>query len=182
MYDPGRQSSGGNKMHPGAQLSRRERAAMERMLALEHGGAPPIAMPPPELLPRRPPSFVDPTPREPPAVVPTVLTQLEALHKLMPRLANLPYVSSANVNKSVVPVIALTAEVASGSSAGVARSFGPWRSERALSFSCPFDTTADTSSENTFSAAAKPAGAKLGAALKKGGLVSKLSFPMKKKK
>ena len=59
MYDPGRQSSGGNKMHPGAQLSRRERAAMERMLALEHGGAPPIAMPPPELLPRRPPSFVD---------------------------------------------------------------------------------------------------------------------------
>ena len=72
MYDPGRQSSGGNKMHPGAQLSRRERAAMERMLALEHGGAPPIAMPPPELLPRRPPSFVDPTPREPPAVVPTV--------------------------------------------------------------------------------------------------------------
>ena len=72
MYDPGRQSSGGSKMHPGAQLSRRERAAMERMLALEHGGAPPIAMPPPELLPRRPPSFVDPTPREPPAVVPTV--------------------------------------------------------------------------------------------------------------
>ena len=35
--------------------------------------------------------------------------------------------------------------MASGSSAGVARSFGPWRSERALSFSCPFDTTADTS-------------------------------------
>ena len=62
MHDPGRQSSGGNKMHPGAQLSRRERAAMERMLALEKGGAPPIAMPPPELLPRRPPSFVDPTP------------------------------------------------------------------------------------------------------------------------
>ena len=30
--------------------------------------------------------------------------------------------------------------------------------------------------------AAKPAGAKLGAALKKGGLVSKLSFPIKKKK
>ena len=37
---------------------------MERASALAQSGAAPIAMPPPELLlPRRPPSFVDPTPR-----------------------------------------------------------------------------------------------------------------------
>ena len=72
MYDPnGRHhpppgGGGGNKMQPPPEgtLSRRERAAMERASALAQSGAAPIAMPPPELLlPRRPPSFVDPTPR-----------------------------------------------------------------------------------------------------------------------
>ena len=72
MYDPnGRHhpppgGGGGNKMQPPSTgtLSRRERAAMERASALAQSGAAPIAMPPPELLlPRRPPSFVDPTPR-----------------------------------------------------------------------------------------------------------------------
>ena len=72
MYDPGRQSSGSNKMHPGAQLSRRERAAMEPDKLAEHGGAPPIAMLRPSSCPgdRRPSSI--PPRVSPPAVVPTV--------------------------------------------------------------------------------------------------------------
>lgn len=41
--------------------------------------------------------------------------QLEALHKLLPRLSSVPSVASATVNRSSVPVIALTAEVSAPS-------------------------------------------------------------------
>jgi hypothetical protein len=80
--------------------------------------------------------------------------QLDALQALLPRVAGLPTVASASINKSTVPVIALTAEVpaAPGKASGEA-------APAATREKCPADAAAATGARKAADEGAQPADA-----------------------